>query len=335
MDSVGIHLNGDANTMAVSTAGARSRGVSPARIDGDTRWAIRTTGLTKTYGRRRAVDNADLNIPAGRITGFVGPNGAGKTTTMRMLLGLVRPSSGTGTVLDGGITEPQQYMDRVGALIEGPAFHPQLSGRRNLEALAVLGGIPQKRVDEVLHIVELHDRAGDLYKTYSLGMKQRLGVAAALLPNPELLVLDEPVNGLDPAGIIETRALLRRLRDGGITVFVSSHLLSELEQVADWIVLIQDGRIRFQGAMAELLASSRTTLVLVPEDPSDLDNLATIARNAGHTVEPAEDAVRVTDGENKAAEINRAAMRAGITLVQIAVERSSLEDTFLAMTGDD
>jgi ABC-2 type transport system ATP-binding protein len=322
--------------MTSSSAGATLPAVSPATgRDGEMRWAIRTTGLTKAYGARRAVDAADLQIPAGLVTGFVGPNGAGKTTTLRMLLGLIRPTKGTGTVLGGDISHPSQYMDRVGALIEGPAFHPQLSGRRNLEALAVLGGIPMRRVDDVLAMVELTDRSTDLYRAYSLGMKQRLGVAAALLPNPELLVLDEPVNGLDPAGIIETRALLRRLRDGGITVFVSSHLLSELEQVADWIVLIQEGRIRFQGAMGELLASSRTSLVLVPEDAGDLGSLAAIAGNLGHPAGVEGALVRVQDGSNAAAEINRAAMRAGITLVQIAVERSSLEETFLAMTGDN
>ena len=321
--------------MTSSPAGATLPAASATGSRSEPRWAIRTTGLTKIYGGRKAVDAAALSVPAGMITGFVGPNGAGKTTTLRMLLGLIRPTAGTGTVLGGDIRHPSQYMDRVGALIEGPAFHPQLSGRRNLEVLATLGGIPTRRVDDVLALVELADRAGDLYKAYSLGMKQRLGVAAALLPNPELLLLDEPVNGLDPAGIIETRALLRRLRDEGITIFVSSHLLSELEQVADWIVLIQEGRIRFQGAMAELLTGSRTTLTLTPEDGNDLDALATIARNLGHPANVRGTHVVVADGNNAAAEINRAAMRAGITLVQIAVERSTLEETFLAMTGDN
>jgi ABC-2 type transport system ATP-binding protein len=320
--------------MSISPAGATA--AAPAsRRNGDVRLAVHTTALTKVYGSRPAVAAADLAVPAGSITGFVGPNGAGKTTTLRMLLGLIRPTSGHGTVLGGDIAEPAQYMDRVGALIEGPAFHPQLSGRRNLESLATLGDIPRRRIDEVLELVELTDRSGDLYRVYSLGMKQRLGVAAALLPNPELLVLDEPVNGLDPAGIIETRNLMRRLRDEGITIFVSSHLLTELEQVADHIVLIQQGRIRFQGPMAELLATSRSSLVLVPEDASDLATVAGIATSAGgHDVSVADGRVRVQDGGNLAAEINRAAMRAGVTLVQITVERSSLEDTFLAMTGE-
>jgi ABC-2 type transport system ATP-binding protein len=321
--------------MALSTAVRPARGIAP-RPDGRVRWAISTSGLTKAYGSRRVVDAVDLSVPAGSITGFVGPNGAGKTTTMRMLLGLVRPSAGSGTVLDGSIADPSLYMDRVGALIEGPAFHPQLSGRRNLEALALLGGIPRRRVDEVLDAVELTDRSRDLFRAYSLGMKQRLGVAAALLPNPELLVLDEPSNGLDPAGIIETRALLRRLRDSGLTVFVSSHLLSELEQVADWIVLIQSGRIRFQGATAELLAGSRRTLVLVPEHTADLARLAAVAASTGATVAVEDGRVHASSGDNAAAaEINRAAMRAGITLVQIGTERSSLEETFLAITGEN
>jgi ABC-2 type transport system ATP-binding protein len=326
--------------MTLSTAGATTerpaaspRGVR--RPGGDVHWAIQTTALTKTYGTRNAVDHADVAVPHGSITGFVGPNGAGKTTTMRMLLGLIRPTSGGGTVLGSDITHPSEYLQKVGALIEGPAFHPQLSGRRNLESLAVLGGIPRERVDEVLDAVQLTDRSADLYKTYSLGMKQRLGVAAALLPRPELLVLDEPTNGLDPAGIIETRALMRRLRDNGITVFVSSHLLGELEQVADWLVLIQGGRIRYQGAMADLLATSHSSLLLAGEDLSDLASLAIIARNLGHDAEVANGHVRVHADQKAAAEINRAAMRAGITLTEIAVERSSLEETFLAMTGDD
>src|SRR5258708_8600890 len=179
--------------MALPTAGtaperAAALPRSAPRPGGDVHWAIQTTALTKAYGTRNAVDHVDVAVPHGSITGFVGPNGAGKTTTMRMLLGLVRPPSGGGTVLGSEITHPCEYLDRVGALIEGPAFHPQLSGRRNLESLAVLGGIPRRRVDEVLDAVELTERSSDLYKTYSLGMKPRLGVSAALLPNPELLV---------------------------------------------------------------------------------------------------------------------------------------------------
>ena len=214
------------------------------------------------------VDAVDIEIPAGVVSGFVGPNGAGKTTTLRMLLGLVRPSDGTGEVLGAGIARPQDYLGQVGALIEAPAFYPTLSGRRNLEVLARLGGgRPGRpgRVGELLDQVGLGERGDDLFRSYSLGMKQRLGVAAALLPEPELLVLDEPANGLDPAGIREIRALLRRLADGGMTVFVSSHLLSEIEAVCDHLVVIDGGRIRFQGPTRALVDGQRSEIVAAPE----------------------------------------------------------------------
>src|SRR5881227_1377329 len=177
--------------------------------------AIETHGLSKHFGQRKAVDGLTISIPAGTITGFVGPNGAGKTTTIRLLLGLVRPSEGHATILGQPLTHPERYLPRVGALIEAPAFYPSLSGRTNLEVLAHLGGYPRSCVDQVLEIVELNDRARDRVGSYSLGMKQRLGVAMALLPDPDLLILDEPANGLDPLGINATRDLLRRLREQG------------------------------------------------------------------------------------------------------------------------
>ena len=215
--------------------------------------AIETHGLSKHFGRRRAVDGLSIRIPAGTIAGFVGPNGAGKTTTIRILLGLVRPTAGTATVLGQPLTHPARYLQRVGALVEAPAVYPGLSGRRNLEVLARLGGYPDARVDQLLALVELSDRASDAAGTYSHGMKQRLGVAMALLPDPDLLILDEPASGLDPLGIIQMRDMLRRLRDQGKTVFVSSHLLGELEQVADWLVVLHEGRTLFGGPARELL----------------------------------------------------------------------------------
>jgi ABC-2 type transport system ATP-binding protein len=294
--------------------------------------AIRTRGLTKLYGSRRVVDRVDLVVPRGSISGFVGPNGAGKTTTLRMLLGLVRPSEGGGEVLGESLDRPLGYLPRVGSLIEGPAFYPALSGRRNLQVLATLGDFSKSRVDEVLEIVELRPRAGDLFRTYSLGMKQRLGVAAALLPNPELLVLDEPTNGLDPAGIIETRALLRRFRDQGMTVFVSSHLLSELEQVADWLVLINEGRLAFQGPISDLVNNSHATLLAAGETRADLDVIAAVARRLGIGAEVVDSHVRIDDA-GVAAELNRAAMKAGVTLTELSVQRATLEESFLAVTG--
>jgi ABC-2 type transport system ATP-binding protein len=251
-----------------------------------------------------------------------------------MLLGLVRPTSVAGQVLGASIAHPAAYLPRVGALIEGPAFYPQLSGRANLQVLASLGGFSKSRVDEVLEVVDLQGRAGDPFRTYSLGMKQRLGVAAALLPSPELLILDEPTNGLDPTGIIETRAMLRRFREQGMTVFVSSHLLAELEHVADWLVLIKDGGLAFQGPIGDLLSSRTAALLVAGETPGDLEVIAAVARGLGHAARVVDNHVRI-DGAAAAAELNRAAMRAGVTLTEIAVQRATLEESFLAVTGGD
>jgi ABC-2 type transport system ATP-binding protein len=209
------------------------------RLSGEA--VITTRGLGKRYGHRDAVRNLDIAIPRGVVAGFVGPNGAGKTTTIRMLLGLVRPTTGSAQVLGSPISRPREYLPRVGALIESPAFYPSLSGRANLQVLASLGGISKKRISPLLDLVGLAGRDRDRVSQYSLGMKQRLGIAAALLPEPELLILDEPSNGLDPPGIVEMRSLMRRLRDEGTTVFVSSHMLGEVQQVADWLVVLKDG----------------------------------------------------------------------------------------------
>jgi ABC-2 type transport system ATP-binding protein len=325
-------------TITTFDVSAEDGAIAPAlqflrHVEPDHGWAIRSNRLTKTYGARRAVDAVDLRIPYGSIAGFVGPNGAGKTTTLRMLLGLVRPSAGDAEVLGSSISNPMGYLPRVGALIESPAFYPTLSGRRNLQVLATLGGQPHSRIDAVLDIVQLRDRAADRYSSYSLGMKQRLGVAAALLNEPQLLILDEPANGLDPAGIIEMRSLLRRLRDRGITVFVSSHLLGELEQFADWIVLVQHGGLLFQGPIDELLKRRRAALVVGAQNPGDADVIAAIARRDGHTAEIVDGRVRIDTDRAYAAHLNRAAMGAGVTLTELAMERASLEDTFLTMTG--
>ena len=193
--------------------------------------ALDVADLSKKYGDRMALSHANFEVPMGSICGFVGPNGSGKTTTIRMLLGLIKPTTGGGHVLGESITEPEKYLPRVGAMIEGPAFYPALTGLQNLTVLAKLGGFDVDSIQKLLEIVGLADRGDSKYKTYSLGMKQRLGIAASLLPNPKLLVLDEPTNGLDPAGIQEIRNLLRKLADAGTTVFVSSHLLSEIEMI--------------------------------------------------------------------------------------------------------
>ncbi len=205
-------------------------------------------GLTKRYGARVAVDALTVELPRGVVAGFIGPNGAGKTTTMAMLLGLVRPSAGTGTVLGEPLHRPERYLSRVGALVEGPALWPALTGTQNLRALARLGGHDEAHIPALLDLVGLRDRAEDRFGSYSLGMKQRLGIAAALLGDPGLLVLDEPTNGLDPVGMSEMRDLIGRLAADDRTVLVSSHLLSELEQVSDWLLVIDQGRLVYAGA---------------------------------------------------------------------------------------
>jgi len=267
------------------------------------------------------------------VAGFVGPNGSGKTTTIRMLLALIAPSAGTGTVLGHSIGHPRDYLPRVGALIEGPAFYPTLSGRRNLQVLATLGGYPGSRIDEVLTTVGLVDRAADMVKTYSMGMRQRLGIAAALLPRPELLILDEPANGLDPAGIIEMRRLLRTLCAQGVTIFVSSHLLSEVEQVSDWVVVLLDGRLIASGSVEQVLSAGKPTVVVATEEPGGLAAVAAVAGRLGLSARLIDDRLHIDTGAEMAGSINRLSMEAGVTLSELAVHRPTLEDTFLEITG--
>jgi ABC-2 type transport system ATP-binding protein len=300
--------------------------------------AVQASGLTKSFGERTVVDAVDLAIPRGSVCGFVGPNGAGKTTTIRMLLGLIRPSAGRGTVLGGDLAVPQSYLHKVGALIESPAFYPQLSGRNNLRALARLGGIDGAIVSPVLERVGLLGRANDLYRSYSLGMKQRLGIAAALLAAPELLILDEPTNGLDPAGIVEMRDLIRSLADDGMTVFVSSHLLAEIEHICDRLIMISDGKTVFQGQVADLRATRGDELVLRPEAASSLASLVDLVHRAGFPARVEESSwggptVVTEAGIDDAGALNRLAMEAGITLVHISVRARSLEEAFFELTG--
>jgi len=299
--------------------------------------AVTTTGLTKRFGDRVVVDDVALAIPAGSVCGFVGPNGAGKTTTIRMLLGLVRPTAGSGTILGGSLTEPATYLHKVGALIEAPAFYPQLSGRENLEVLARLGRLPRTAVDPVLERSGLLARAGDRYRSYSLGMKQRLGIAAAMLAGPELLILDEPTNGLDPAGIVEMRSLIRSFAGDGITVLVSSHLISEIEQICDYVVMIRAGRLVHQGSVDILRATQQAEFVIAPEHDGDRDLLAGLLGQAGCTVAPGDGAgvLVVQESGLGAAGLNRLAAQNGITLRQLAERTRSLERAFFALTGTE
>jgi ABC-2 type transport system ATP-binding protein len=283
--------------------------------------------LTKRYGTRVAVNRLSFEMAPGTITGFVGPNGAGKTTTLRMLLGLVRASDGRAVVAGGDLS-------RVGAMIEGPAFYPALSARRNLRLLATLGGIGRHRVDDVLAQVGLSERAGDLLRAYSLGMRQRLGIAVALLADPVLLFLDEPTNGLDPQGIREVRALLRRLADAGKTILMSSHLLSEIEHVCDQLVVIRDGSLVFSGAMADVERHQHSELVVRPEDPHDHARLIDLLDQHGYKSYAGDGDIRFIAPADAAAAVNRLTFQAGITLAELHSEREGLEATFFRMMAE-
>jgi ABC-2 type transport system ATP-binding protein len=296
--------------------------------------AISVRDLSKKYGERMAVSHINFDVPLGTVCGFVGPNGSGKTTTMRMLLGLISHTGGNGQVLDASIDEPEKYLSRVGAMIEGPAFYPALTGAENLRVLATLGGFPQERVQTLLNQVGLGDRAKSKYKTYSLGMKQRLGIAAALLPNPKLLMLDEPTNGLDPEGIQEVRALLRQLADNGTTVFVSSHLLSELEIISDYLVMLRKGEVVFAGKIEELLLAQQHVIIAKGQNPSDLEKILTLATGMGHSASIRNNEVHIQANADWGATLNRAAFDAGITLAQLSPQIPNLEETFFEMTGD-
>ncbi len=297
--------------------------------------AISVTDLTKRYGERNAVDHISFEVPRGTICGFVGPNGAGKTTTIRMLLGLVKPTAGAGTVLGEPLTHPERFLGKVGALIEGPAFYPALSGRENLKVLATLGNFPHDRVDQLLDQVGLLDRGSSKFKTYSLGMKQRLGIAAALLPSPELLILDEPTNGLDPAGIQEVRELLGHLAGYGLTVLVSSHLLSEIEAISDDLVMLRDGKVLFWGQTKALLTAQQPTVIASTTNPQDLARLVEIATNSGHKAQIVNESVHIVADITFAASFNKSAFAAGIVLSSLVTARPTLEETFFELTSDN
>ena len=296
--------------------------------------ALDVADLSKKYGDRMALSHANFEVPLGSICGFVGPNGSGKTTTIRMLLGLITPTTGSGHVLGESITEPEKYLPQVGAMIEGPAFYPALTGKQNLAVLAKLGGFATEPIQELLNLVDLGDRGDSKFKTYSLGMKQRLGIAAALLPNPKLLVLDEPTNGLDPAGIHEIRTLLRKLADSGTTVFVSSHLLSEIEMISDYLVMLRQGKVIFSGKTIDLLAAQKPVIIAKPENAKDLARLCEIASKLGERAVIKTDVVEVSGDVNFSSKLNKAAFDAGIILSSLTPVRPTLEDTFFEMTGE-
>ena len=297
---------------------------------------IEVEGLRKEYrrvrgGRTLAVDGLDMAVPQGGVFGFLGPNGAGKTTTIRCVLGLVRPTAGRCTLLGADVRAAlASVIRRVGSIVETPALYPRFSGRLNLELFGRLQGIGRPTVDAVLDQVGLADRAGDQVRTYSLGMKQRLGIAAALLKDPELLILDEPANGLDPAGIKEVRDLVRRLGNEGRTVFVSSHQLAEVQQMCDRVAILSRGRVVAAGRVAEVLARGRREALIVKL--RELEEGVGALRAAGLEASMEDGMLRVHLPASEGARVTEILASRGMFVSELRPEEVSLEDVFLELT---
>ncbi|TCC48672.1 ABC transporter ATP-binding protein [Kribbella capetownensis] len=292
---------------------------------------VEVTGLTKRYGDTLAVDGVDLTVLPGEVYGFLGPNGAGKTTTLRILTGLIAPTSGSVRVL-GGSPGQADVLGRTGSMIESPAFYPYLSGLDNLRLLAEYAEVPRERIDEVLDLVDLADRAKDRFSTYSLGMKQRLGVAAALLKDPELVILDEPTNGLDPAGMRDMRRLIRELGSEGRTVLLSSHLLGEVQQICDRVGIINSGRMVAEHNVEDLRGEQELVVRAAPRETAQ--SVLTEFLGAG-TVHLYDDTLRVKVAPDRAAEVNRVLVEAGIAVSELHSTERALEDIFFELTTSE
>ena len=285
-------------------------------------------------GRTVAVAGLDLSVPEGGVFGFLGPNGAGKTTTIRCLLGLVAASSGRLQLLGADVPgRLPSVIGRVGSIVETPTLFPRFSGRRNLEILGTIQGVGPRAVADVLQTVGLAERADDRVKTYSLGMKQRLGIGAALLKDPSLLILDEPANGLDPAGIVEVRELVRRLGAEGRTVFVSSHILSEIQHTADRVAILARGRLVKEGPVREVLARGGAEGLIARVD--DLEAAARVFTEAGIPVTRAEDLLRVQLSATEAARVTRLLAERGLYVSELRPDEVDLETVFLELTRDE
>jgi ABC-2 type transport system ATP-binding protein len=295
--------------------------------------ALQTEALTKNFGARTAVDRLTIRVERGDIYGFLGPNGAGKSTTLRMLLGLVRPTSGVIKFpVRASSWEYLRARSRIGAIIETPAFYENFSGRRNLQLLASLsGGVQTKRVEQVLEIVNLRNRAHDPVKVYSYGMKQRLGIAQALLPTPELIILDEPTNGLDPQGIQETRELIRRLRDDfRLTVLLSSHLLTEIEQLCNRVGIIHEGRLLYEGVPDALVRPTSLYKVRVDDLFGAFELLTREPRVA--VSRNGDSCLRIDADAEGISAVNVLLVRNGIKVYELSPAQESLEEAFLRLT---
>jgi ABC-2 type transport system ATP-binding protein len=290
---------------------------------------IEVDSLSKRFGKTQAVSGLSFRVEPGTITGFLGPNGAGKSTTLRSILGLVHPDQGRTAVLGVAYRELDRPLHRVGAVLEASEMHPGRSGRNHLRVLAAAAGIPRSRVEEVLGLVELSGSAKRRVKGYSLGMRQRLGLAAALLGDPEVLVLDEPANGLDPAGIRWLRDLLRSLAAQGRTILVSSHVLAEVAQTVDRVVIIHRGRLIRQAPMAEVLADAQgATRVRTPDAARLREALARDGITVGES-----NGVLLVDAPSE--RVGELAAANGVVLHELAVERATLEEVFLELTGGE
>jgi ABC-2 type transport system ATP-binding protein len=293
---------------------------------------IEARGLVKRYGDIVAVDHVDLTVERGDVFGYLGPNGAGKTTSLRMLLGLIRPTEGVARLFGRDpMTDGARALDGVAGFVEGPRFYPYLSGRRNLRLLGDLdGGVPPTRIDEVLDVVELRDRARDRVGGYSHGMRQRLGIAGALLRRPKLLLLDEPATGLDPGGMRDMRELIKRLAQEGITILLSSHILAEVEELCNRVAIVRKGSIIYEGRLDELLASAGGGYALRATDPGRA-RAVLLARGI--------DGVQLVEGELRfqadAAAVEAATValgQAGIGISELTPHTATLEELFLGMT---
>jgi ABC-2 type transport system ATP-binding protein len=293
---------------------------------------VEVRGLVKTYGAVRAVDDVDLTVEAGDIYGYLGPNGAGKTTTLRMLFGLIRRDGGSVSLFGRDPADGIHALDHVAGFVESPTFYPYLTGRENLQLLGALdGGVEPKRIEEVLDQVELSGRAGDRVGAYSLGMRQRLGIAAALLRDPSLLILDEPANGLDPAGIRDMRTLIAGLPARGVTVLYSSHLLAEVEEVCNRVAIVNDGRIAFEGRLDELRASFGVSYRLVTADDAVARTVAGELRVAVHA---AADGLFLDAEPGVLDRLTVELGRRGIAIRHLSRQQRSLEDLFFQLTEE-
>ncbi|MES9739585.1 ABC transporter ATP-binding protein [Peribacillus frigoritolerans] len=293
-----------------------------------------TNELTKKYKKHTSVDGLNLRIERGQIYGFLGPNGAGKTTTIRMLLGLIKPTKGSIEIFGQNLIKNRlQILQRIGSLVESPTYYGNLTGYENLEAIHRLRDIPEKRVNEVLEIVRLTKVANRLTKEYSLGMKQRLGIAAALLSSPDLLILDEPTNGLDPSGIQEMRELIKELPKSGMSVLVSSHLLSEIDQMATQVGIINNGKMIFQDSI-ERLRQKRKPLLKV--GVSNVIEAKTILKGKGLKVDMQKDFLWLAQTDPEfVSEINSILVHSGVSVYRLEEVKRSLEDIFLELTGTE